>query len=69
MTAKVKSPADTVPTTEHPSGREKHGQVVQVLRTVSVALYFLAGATAYACISYRPAPPPILVPYSVPYSC
>jgi hypothetical protein len=48
MTAKVKPPAATVPTTDHPSGREKHGQVVQVLRTVSVALYFLAGAIAYA---------------------
>ena len=54
MAAANSPPAAAAPTA-HPSGREKHGQVVQVLRTVSVALYFLAGAIAYA-------PPRILPP-------
>lgn len=32
----------------HPSGREKHGRLVQILRGVSVAVYFVTCATAYA---------------------
>lgn len=31
----------------HPSGKEKHGQLMQVLRVVSFAVYFTAGCIAY----------------------
>ncbi|KAH6626750.1 acyltransferase-like protein [Chaetomium sp. MPI-SDFR-AT-0129] len=47
MAAELEQPAaEVLGPTAHPSGREKHGRVVQVLRTVSLAIYFLAGATA-----------------------
>lgn len=42
MAVEAKSP------TAHPSGREKHGRLMQILRTVSFTLFFLAGAIAYA---------------------
>ncbi|KAK4249841.1 hypothetical protein C7999DRAFT_29711 [Corynascus novoguineensis] len=47
MAAAAQSPVPApAASTTHPSGREKHGQVIQILRAVSVILYFLAGAIA-----------------------
>lgn len=47
MAAAAQSPA-SAGSTAHPSGREKHGKVMQIFRAVSVIVYFLAGAIAYA---------------------
>ncbi|KAJ4302049.1 hypothetical protein N0V88_002185 [Collariella sp. IMI 366227] len=46
MAVELDPPAAVLPPVAHPSGREKHGRLVQVLRTVSVAAYFLIGAVA-----------------------
>lgn len=42
----------------HPSGKEKHGQLMQVLRVVSFAIYFTAGCIAYEhlCPPHLPLP-------------
>ncbi|KAL2261673.1 hypothetical protein VTK26DRAFT_3635 [Humicola hyalothermophila] len=45
-TAGSRSPGSGPAPSAHPSGREKHGRLLQVLRGISVAVYFLAGATA-----------------------
>ncbi|KAL2268900.1 hypothetical protein VTJ83DRAFT_3746 [Remersonia thermophila] len=45
-TTKTKPPSPAPVPGGHPSGREKHGQIVQVLRAVSFTLYFLTGAVA-----------------------
>ncbi|KAL2152325.1 hypothetical protein VTH82DRAFT_5509 [Thermothelomyces myriococcoides] len=45
MAAAAQSPA-SAGSTAHPSGREKHGKVMQIFRAVSVIVYFLAGAIA-----------------------
>jgi hypothetical protein len=34
----------------HPSGRESHGRVTQVLRGLSFGLYFFVCCTAYVCV-------------------
>lgn len=33
--------------TEHPSGKESHGRVVQILRTVAFAIFFLTCCATY----------------------
>ncbi|KAL2134565.1 hypothetical protein VTI74DRAFT_11459 [Chaetomium olivicolor] len=45
MAADAIPPAAAPASTAHPSGRERHGRVVQVLRAVSCAAYFLICAT------------------------
>jgi hypothetical protein len=47
MTAEAKSPAAVPAAIAHPSGRKKHGRLVQLLRAVSFALYFVVCAVAY----------------------
>lgn len=37
----------------HPSGKEKHGPLMQVLRVVSFAIYFIAGCVAYVPMPLR----------------
>ena len=60
MAAAAYSPAAAPAPIAHPSGRETHGLVLRVVRTVGLALYFLAAAVAYAPRHPVPTPVPLL---------